>query len=65
MSAAAQSRRVLRLLEQVEDGLNPATTKNLTNVIALAYRLRRAVMVACLVSVTVLSALVTGHDFWR
>ena len=65
MSAAAQSRRVLRLLEQVEDGLSPAAAKSLAGVIALAYRLRRAVMVACLVSVTVLSALVTGHDFWR
>jgi len=53
----------LRLLEQVEDGLSPAAAKSLAGVIALAYRLRRAVMVACLVSVTVLSALVTGHDF--
>jgi hypothetical protein len=53
----------LRLLEQVEDGLSPGAAESLAGIVALAHWLRRAVIVAFLVSVTVLSALVAGHDF--
>jgi hypothetical protein len=53
----------MRATERIEDGLSPGAAESLTGIVALAQWLRRAVIVALVVSVTVLCITAAGHNF--